>query len=246
MQREEVHGRSFDMKKRMRVLAVMLVSLVAPSLWAQGATYPPLSEYLMPRDAELALARSAAPANIADRATLRVLTTSGYQVAREGDNGFVCLVMRGWTAPTYTPVQVRDLVYDASVRAPICFDPVASRTVRPYYELRTKLGLEGKTPDQIAEGVQAAYAKAALPRRDGVSFAYMWSADQNLGPGVGHWHPHMMVFSPYYENAMLGGHPHGEQNDGAGSGNSVIAAADAVDGGSTIARKNAQARVRSW
>ena len=27
------------------------------------------------------------------------------------------------------------------------------------HEVRTKLGMEGKTPDQIAEGVQAAYAK---------------------------------------------------------------------------------------
>jgi hypothetical protein len=26
----------------------------------------------------------------------------------------------------------------------------------------------------------------------------------HLGPGVGHWHPHMMVFSPYYKNSMLG------------------------------------------
>jgi hypothetical protein len=75
----------------------------------------------------------------------------------------------------------------------------------PYYELRSKLGMAGKTPDQIAEGVQAAYGKAELPKRDAVSFAYMWSAEQNLGPGVGHWHPHMMVFSPYYENSMLGG-----------------------------------------
>jgi hypothetical protein len=37
----------------------------------------------------------------------------------------------------------------------------------------------------------------------------MWSADQNLGPGIGHWHPHMMIFSPYYKNAMLGGNTFG-------------------------------------
>jgi hypothetical protein len=74
----------------------------------------------------------------------------------------------------------------------------------PYYELRSKLGMEGKSPDQIAEGVQAAYVKGELPRRDTVSFAYMWSADQNLGPGIGHWHPHMMIFAPYYDNSMLG------------------------------------------
>jgi hypothetical protein len=197
------------MRKPMVVVVAMLVSFAASAVWAQGPQYPPLSEYMMVRDAEMALARSAAPARISDRATIKVLTTSGYQMAREGDNGFVCMVMRGWTAPTFTPAQLRDLVYDATIRAPICFDPAASRTVMPYYELRSRLGMEGKTPDQIAEGVQAAYAKGELPKRDGVTFAYMWSADQNLGPGVGHWHPHMMVFSPYYENAMLGGNEFG-------------------------------------
>jgi len=35
----------------------------------------------------------------------------------------------------------------------------------------------------------------------------MFSADQDLGPGVGAWHPHMMVYTPYYENSMLGGNP---------------------------------------
>jgi hypothetical protein len=159
---------------------------------------------MMSRDGEMALARSAAPANISGRATIKVLTTSGYQLAREGDNGFVCMVMRGWTAPTYTPEQLRDLVYDTTVRAPICFDPEATRTVMPYYELRSRLAMQGKTPDQIADGIQAALAKGGLPKREGVSFAYMWSADQHLGPGVGHWHPHMMVFSPYYKNSMLG------------------------------------------
>jgi hypothetical protein len=79
----------------------------------------------------------------------------------------------------------------------------------PYYELRSKFGMEGKTPDQIAEGLQAAYVKGELPKREGVSFAYMWSADQYLAPGIGHWHPHMMVFAPYYENSMLGGNPFG-------------------------------------
>src|SRR5262245_22248385 len=100
-----------------------------------GAQYPPLREYMMGRDAEIALAKSAAPANISDHATVKVLTASGYEVDHQGNNGFVCIVMRGWAAPTYTPAQFRNLVYDATVRAPICFDPAASRTVMPYYEL---------------------------------------------------------------------------------------------------------------
>src|SRR5258707_8855842 len=53
--------------------------------------------------------------------------------------------------------------------------------------------------------VQAAYAKGELPKMETVAFAYMFSADQDLGPQVGHWYPHMMVYTPYYENSMLGG-----------------------------------------
>jgi hypothetical protein len=192
----------------------------------QSPQYPPVSEYMMAPEAEVALARSAAPANISERATIKVLTASGYQVAREGDNGFVCMVMRGWSAPTYTPAQFRDLVYDPKVHAPICFNPAASRTVMPYYELRSKFGMEGKTPDQIAEGLQAAYVKGELPKREGVSFAYMWSADQYLASGVGHWHPHIMVFAPYYENSTLGGNPFGaplpQVTDDAGTPFAVV------------------------
>jgi hypothetical protein len=124
------------------------------------------------------------------------------------------------------PAQFREIVYDPTIRAPICFTAPAARMVMPYYELRTKLALEGKGPDQIAESVQAAYVKGDLPRRDGVSFAYMWSADQNLGSGIGHWHPHMMVFCPYYENSMVGGNEFGsllpQVSDDAGTPFTVV------------------------
>jgi hypothetical protein len=204
---ERLRTLSADSKpwKLVAYAAVILISIAAMPSSAQGQTqYPPLSEYLMPQDAEIALARSAAPANVSDRATIKVFTESGFEVAIEGDNGFVCMVMRGWAAPTYTPEASLNLVYYSQLRAPICFDPVAAQTTMLYYELRHQLGLEGKGPDEIAEGVEAAYARGELPRRDTVSFAYMWSADQDLGPGVGRWHPHMMVFTPYYENPMLG------------------------------------------
>jgi hypothetical protein len=186
--------------------AILIFTVTIPS-YAQGQTqYSPLSEYLMPQDAEIALARSAAPANVSDRATIKVFTESGFEVAIEGDNGFVCMVMRAWSAPTYTPEAFRDFVYYAPLRAPICFNPIAAQTMMPYYELRHQLGLEGKGPDEITQGVEAAYASGELPRMETVSFAYMWSANQDLGPGIGQGiGPHMMVFTPYYENSMLGG-----------------------------------------
>jgi hypothetical protein len=199
------------MKKRTMSLVFLVATLDAAALLAQSPKYPPLSEYMMARDAEIALAKNAAPDNISGHATIKVLTPSGFQTVHDGDNGFVCMVMRGFTgAPTFTPVQIRAFItYDAKTRAPICFNPQAVRIVLPYYELRTKLGLEGKTAEQIAEEVQAAYTEGEIPKRTEVSFAYMWSADQVLGP-AGHWHPHMMVYLPNYENTMLGNNDPGK------------------------------------
>ncbi len=190
----------------MRLIAcLVLANFDAAAGWAQGPKYPPLSEYMMAPEAEVALAKSAAPEKISAHGTVKILTTFGYKVAAQGDNGFVCIVMRGWAAAISTTARERDLAYDAKLRAPHCFDPIASRTVLPLQELQAKLGLEGKGPDQIAKEVQAAYAKGELPKMEAVAFAYMFSADQDLGPGLGAWHPHMMVYSPYYENSMLGG-----------------------------------------
>lgn len=187
----------------MRFLQLLLVG------GALHTPYPPLADYLMPREAEVALARSAAPDGITAHATIKILTKDGYQVALKGDNGFVCLVLRGWSAPTFTPAQFRALVYDAKVRGPICYNPVAARTVLPYQELKAQLAIAGKDPDQIAAAVKDAYASGKLPKMEQVAFAYMFSADMYLAPGIGAFHPHVMVFTPYYENAMLGGNPFG-------------------------------------
>ena len=218
---------AFPLTRILTVAGAIVVALaVSTATTVADSRYPSLREYLMPQDEEIALARSAAPADIANHATIEVLTESGYQVVSEGENGFVCMVMRGWSAPTYTPEQVRDLVYDSAVRAPICFDLNAARTVLPYYEMRSNLGMEGKSPDEIAAGVEAAYARGNLPQRGGVGFAYMWSADQNLGSDAGAWHPHMMVFAPYYETAWLGdaefGSPLPQVTDDAGTPFAVV------------------------
>jgi hypothetical protein len=192
------------MRKTTPAFIALFCALTSIVLFGQEMKYPPLSAYLMARDAEISLAKSAAPAGISDHATIKVLTNSGFEVAHEGDNGFVCFVMRGFTgAPTFTPTQFRTMSYDPKTLAPICLNPQAVKTVLPYYELRTKLGIQGKTPEQIADVVQDAYAKDEIPKRDEVSFGYMWSADQVLGP-AGHWHPHVMVFAPNYANPMLG------------------------------------------
>jgi hypothetical protein len=195
------------MKTRILRLALMFMSIYPAAKPQETPHYPPLREYMMPENEEIALAKSAAPVEISDHATIKVLTATGYKNVRAGRNGFVCMVMRGFTgAPTFTPVELRALVYDPKTRAPICLNPQAVQMVLPYYELRTKLGIEGKAPEEIADEVKAAYREGRIPKRTQVSFAYMWSADQILGP-AGHWHPHVMVYAPDYDNSMLGNNP---------------------------------------
>jgi len=184
----------------MKTTHLILLSFIGSvALWSQDSKSSSANDYTMTPDAEVALARSAAPDKISAHATIKVLTDSGYKVAAQGDNGFTCIVMRGWSVPF-----IRNPEYYSKMRAPICYDPVASKTVLPYQELCAKLGLAGKDVQTINREVAMAYSLGELPKMETAAFAYMWSADQDLGPGARHWHPHMMVYAPYYKNSMLG------------------------------------------
>ncbi len=96
------------MAKKLMRLAVFLcfagVALVASTQLVRAQAQPgpyavaaPLEQYLIAdRAAEIALARSAAPAAVSDGAEVLVLGRDGYTTAVKGDNGFVCLVERSW------------------------------------------------------------------------------------------------------------------------------------------------------
>ena len=79
------------------VLLISIGSLV-PKAAAQSDKYPkmaPVDQYLMERNAEIVLARSAAPDSISSDATVLILGRQGYETAVEGRNGSVCMVERG-------------------------------------------------------------------------------------------------------------------------------------------------------
>ena len=88
-------------------LAVVPIFVLGATWQAQAqsakAAYPsmaPLDQYLMAdRNAEIALARSAAPDSISRDAEVLVLGAHGYETAVKGKNGFVCVVERGWMGP---------------------------------------------------------------------------------------------------------------------------------------------------
>jgi len=92
----------------------------------------PLDQYLMAdRNDEIALARSAAPASIADGATVLVLGPQGYKTAVQGTNGFLCYVERSWARTTNDPE------FWTKMRAPNCFNPAAATTIAQIYLTKT-------------------------------------------------------------------------------------------------------------
>jgi hypothetical protein len=82
--------------------------------------------------------------------------------------------------------------WSTRLRAPICYNAPASRTVLQYTLRRTQLALAGLSRSQILARITA----MALPSPAPGSMSYMLSKEQNLGEGVGHWYPHVMFHVP--------------------------------------------------
>jgi hypothetical protein len=160
----------------------------------------PLAQYLMTdRNAEIALARSAAPKAISADATILVLGRHGYETAVEGKNGFVCVVERGWTSPFDSPD-----FWNPKLRGPICYNPPAARSILPYTFKRTELVMDGLSNPQMLDRIKAALAKKELPTPEPGAMSYMLSKEGYLGDSVGHWYPHLMFHIPKVDGATWG------------------------------------------
>jgi hypothetical protein len=188
-------------KKTIMLLAlVFLVYAVLPvAMWqaraqSAGAAYAsmaPLDQYLMDKDAEIALARTAAPKSISDAAEVMVLGKDGFTTAVKGSDGFVCVVERSWGASTDFPE-----FWNPKMRAPHCFNAQAARTFLPIFLFKTKLVLAGKSKSEIAQATAAAFDKKELPALGVGAMAYMMSKQQYLNDSGKSWHPHVMFFIP--------------------------------------------------
>jgi hypothetical protein len=178
---------------------VLLAGVFVLTAAAGNDTMAPLSQYLMSPQAEIALARSAAPAAISRRATIVVLGTHGYAVAQKGQNGFTCVVERGWMQPFGAPN-----FWGVQMRAPICYNAAAARTVLVYTFKRTEMALAGASKSQIQNRIEAAIAANALPKPAPSSMAYMMSKSQYLNDGAKAWYPHVMIFTSMDDGANAG------------------------------------------
>ena len=155
-------------RKRFQAIASLgfALILILDAAWQARAQdrqslYPsmaPVEQYLMTdRNAEIALARSAAPEAISRDATILVLGRHGYETAVEGKNGFVCAVERGWMGP-FNGEDAANF-WNPKLRGPLCFNPPAARSVLPITYKRTEMILAGKSKAQVIEALKSAYEK---------------------------------------------------------------------------------------
>src|SRR5580693_4782391 len=128
-----------------------------------------IEQYLITdRNAEIALARSAAPEAISRDAKILVLGRHGYETAVEGKNGFVCAVERAWMGP-FEGAEF----WNPKVRGPLCFNPPAVQSILPFDYKRTDLALAGQSKAQISEWMKASAAKKELPEVEAGAMCYM-------------------------------------------------------------------------
>ncbi len=175
----------------------------APPPQPAAGKYPvmaPLEEYLADRDAEIALARSAAPAAISNDATVMVLTRQGYRTAVEGTNGFVCLVDRSWSSPFEDPE-----FWNPKKRGPTCLNAPAARSALPVMFRLTELAEAGLSKDAILARMKESIAKKEFAPPEIGSMSYMMSKSQYLTDDGPHWHPHLMFYMPGDMNGSVWG-----------------------------------------
>jgi hypothetical protein len=186
--------------------ALVVVLIAAWQAQAQDAKTPypsmaPVNEYLMTDgNAEIALARSAAPDSISRDAQVLVLTRHGYETAVEGKNGFVCVVGRSWMLPFDNPE-----FWNPKVRLPLCANPPGARFHVDLASKTTELALAGLSRNQVSDRLKAAYDNKELPLPEPGSMCYMMSKQQYFGDKEGNaGDSHLMFWFPEVERMNWG------------------------------------------
>jgi hypothetical protein len=180
--------------------ALLLFGLASGSLRAKESPgMAPIGAYLLDRQTEIRLARSAAPAAISKDATVLVLTRTGYETAVKGTNGFVCYVGRGFGGAPDWPER-----WDSKILAAACDNPPAVPTMTALLKLRTALTLAGKSDVQIMDRIKVALRSGEIPPLAAGAMCYMMSKNAYLSAQGEHNMAHVMFYVPTKDGATWG------------------------------------------
>jgi len=162
---------------------------------------PRVYDASMPRDQQITLAESAAPAEVSSKAAVYVLGPKGYEKAREGTNGFSCFVGRHFVKPAETTIE------------PQCFDAEGSRTLLLVYMHGEELRTNGKSEAEIKAAeikadVASGYKEGRYQYPSKPGFLYMMSSRNRLRAipehGTGIFPPHLMFYAPNMTTKDIG------------------------------------------
>jgi hypothetical protein len=172
-------------------------------LAAQRAQKPELTSFLIAdRNAEIRLARSAAPPSISDSATVLVLERTGYVQAVRGSNGFTCVVIRSLAGDLEAPG-----LWSPRISAPHCLNAAATRSVLPTLLKQTEWLLSGENAATAAAHLARSYANRELSPPANGAMAYTLSPEQVLDEHGLRGLPHLIFFFMTSRSRL----PHGAQ-----------------------------------
>jgi hypothetical protein len=172
---------------------VMSVAALTSGAAAQDKPQEPAREARLidassPRERQIELALSAAPIEVSSKAAVYILGPKGYEKARDGTNGFTCLIERSFSGTTQTS------------SAPACFDAEGGRSIMVAYLRREELRAEGKSEAQIKADIAKGYEDGRF-RVPGPGFLYMMSNENYVynseSKKSGFAPPHLMFYAPY-------------------------------------------------
>jgi hypothetical protein len=176
---------------RKTVVAVAVAALAAtiPPLESPAAAQP--SERFaglltdIPAEQQIQLAMSAAPAEISRHATILVLLSTGYAVARAGTNGFTCLVERQYL----------------ETLEPSCYDAEGNATTLQARLYREELRVAGMSEAEIESRISDRYKAGIFKAPGKPGLVYMLSAHNRVyndrTKKIIHAPPHLMFYAPY-------------------------------------------------
>ncbi len=184
--------------RKTTLAGVLSVAALSGSAAVQDRPKDP-SEYLVtastPRERQIELALSAAPAGVSSKATVYILGRQGYEKVREGTNGFSCLVERSFKEAMQVSA------------APACFDAEGSRTLMLDYMHREEMRAQGKSEAEIKDDIAKGYKDGRFTA-PGPGFLYMMSSENYFyDSNAKKWGtvpPHLMFYAPYKTAQDLG------------------------------------------
>jgi hypothetical protein len=173
--------------------AMLSVAVLSSAAATQDKPQEPVREVHLidassSRERQIELALSAAPIEVSSNAAVYVLGPKGYEKARDGTNGFTCLIERSFLGTTQTS------------SAPACFDAEGSGSIMVAYLRREELRAEGKSEAEIKDDIAKGYKDGRF-KVPGPGFLYMMSNENYVynseSKKSSFVPPHLMFYAPY-------------------------------------------------